>query len=202
MAYTNVWNTTNPVGSDPASNADDDIRKLRLDIQERMDTVLGTGNWTVDPVVSWTGANTLFLSWGAFSIITGGATWTNAAGSNYGLTTATPGTYQLYAHVPVPRGVVITGISVVGRTSASATIVGTLESVDATTSVPVQATLATVTLPVGTDQTVIDSSVLAVTVNSTSTNYLFYYLHIAMGAGTYFHGVRITYTRSSIVQAI
>ena len=49
MAHTNVWSNIIPAGSDALNTADDQIRQLRLDIQERMDEVVD--DWTADPVV-------------------------------------------------------------------------------------------------------------------------------------------------------
>ena len=49
MAYTNSWSNIVPAGSDALSTADDQIRRLRLDVQERMDDVVA--DWTADPVV-------------------------------------------------------------------------------------------------------------------------------------------------------
>lgn len=49
MAYTNSWTTVAPAGSAAANTADDEIRKLRLDLEERMNDLVN--DWTVDPVV-------------------------------------------------------------------------------------------------------------------------------------------------------
>lgn len=49
MAFTNVWSNIIPAGSDPANTADDEIRQLRLDVDERMDTLVG--DWSADPIV-------------------------------------------------------------------------------------------------------------------------------------------------------
>ncbi|KKK74752.1 hypothetical protein LCGC14_2880610 [marine sediment metagenome] len=49
MAYTNSWTTVAPAGSAAANTADDEIRKLRLDMEERMNDLVN--DWTVDPVV-------------------------------------------------------------------------------------------------------------------------------------------------------
>jgi hypothetical protein len=46
MPYSNVWSANTPLGPDPA-NVDDDLRKLRLDIQERMNDL---GDWTTNPI--------------------------------------------------------------------------------------------------------------------------------------------------------
>ena len=50
MAYTNSWTTVAPAGSAAANTADDEIRKLRLDLEERLEEV-AIVDITVDPVV-------------------------------------------------------------------------------------------------------------------------------------------------------
>lgn len=51
MTYTNVWSSAAPLGSIPASNIDEEIRKARLDIEERLlDKVFNTP-FTADPLV-------------------------------------------------------------------------------------------------------------------------------------------------------
>ena len=81
MAYSNSWSNIIPVSSDPLNTTDDQLRRLRLDVQERMDDLVD--DWTADPVVPktlaisrltgtpqvarvWTGAN--------FSLPSGAAT--------------------------------------------------------------------------------------------------------------------------------
>lgn len=49
MAYTNAWTDNVPLGSEAAKNIDDFMRRVRLDIHERMDNVVA--DWTADPVV-------------------------------------------------------------------------------------------------------------------------------------------------------
>lgn len=51
MPYTNPWVDNIPSGSAQASTIDDQLRQLRLDIHERMDTILDTGKkWGDDPI--------------------------------------------------------------------------------------------------------------------------------------------------------
>lgn len=52
MPFSNVWSNIIPAGSDPANTADDELRQLRLDIDERMDTIVG--DWSADPLFSIT----------------------------------------------------------------------------------------------------------------------------------------------------
>lgn len=49
MVYSNSWDDTHPPGSELAKNIDEAIRRLRLDIHERMDHVVA--DWEADPVV-------------------------------------------------------------------------------------------------------------------------------------------------------
>ena len=71
MAYTNVWTTTAPLGSIQANTLDDEIRKLRLDMQERLMTLFGmsAGNMAADPIApqNITIADLLTAARGSFS---------------------------------------------------------------------------------------------------------------------------------------
>jgi len=59
MAHSNAWSNVIPAGGDAANTADDAIRQLRLDIQERMDEVVD--DWTADPVVPFSHLNKIKL---------------------------------------------------------------------------------------------------------------------------------------------
>lgn len=49
MAYTNAWVTNVPAGGDPAKTADDHLRRLRLDLDERLSEIFV--DFDADPVV-------------------------------------------------------------------------------------------------------------------------------------------------------
>ena len=49
MPFTNAWSDVIPAGSAAANTIDDQIRQLRLDIHERMDSLID--DWTADPLV-------------------------------------------------------------------------------------------------------------------------------------------------------
>jgi hypothetical protein len=49
MAKTYPWSTIIPAGTEQASTADDHIRRLRLEIEERMNDIVE--DWSADPVV-------------------------------------------------------------------------------------------------------------------------------------------------------
>src|SRR6266576_1312768 len=52
MAYARVWTKANPPGGQAANTADDEIRNLREDIEQRMATLVGgwTTGFTSDPI--------------------------------------------------------------------------------------------------------------------------------------------------------
>lgn len=55
MPYTNTWSSASPVGSTTlAKDIDNEIRKARKDIEERMDTIIGSSAWSsaTDPVIN------------------------------------------------------------------------------------------------------------------------------------------------------
>jgi hypothetical protein len=62
MAYTRAWTNTTPADTDQASTLGAVTRNLRADIQERMDTLLGSGNWAVDPVAGFPVTKVMYLS--------------------------------------------------------------------------------------------------------------------------------------------
>ena len=41
MAYDNVWNEVQPAGANPANTADDNIRQLKLDFRQRINSIIG-----------------------------------------------------------------------------------------------------------------------------------------------------------------
>lgn len=76
MPYTDAWTNTSPPGSAAASSIDDEFRKLRLQIDERMASLVV--DWAADPVVPLaptTGPRTIIIPHASFV----GATSINAA---------------------------------------------------------------------------------------------------------------------------
>ena len=55
MAYTNTWSTTIPAGTLAANQIDTAIQQTRLDIAQRINTILGSlGSMSTDPVLNGT----------------------------------------------------------------------------------------------------------------------------------------------------
>jgi hypothetical protein len=51
MAYIEAWNEAAPIGATtPAADLDVEIQNLKVSIRERMDEIVGTGNWANDGV--------------------------------------------------------------------------------------------------------------------------------------------------------
>src|SRR2546421_10389685 len=107
MAYTNAWSEITPAGTDAANTADDAIRRLRLDLRERMaDLVV---SWNADPIVAQ--AKILGNVVGKTLIIPGAAFITNSDNTGYhpGMEVFNNGSVQIYDHVavagvPIPVG--------------------------------------------------------------------------------------------------
>lgn len=54
MAYTNAWNETTPLGTADANTIDDIFRSSKVDLRERLNSILGVaiGTALADPVVA------------------------------------------------------------------------------------------------------------------------------------------------------
>jgi hypothetical protein len=73
MAYSNAWSDVIPAGSELASHIDDQIRQLRLDLHERMNSLVV--DWTTDPVVlinPGSADNARYISADAFITVSAG----------------------------------------------------------------------------------------------------------------------------------
>lgn len=60
MPYTNPWSDNTPLGSNAADTMDDNMRRARLDVAERMNTILGSDNWRTQDPISLPGLLTAF----------------------------------------------------------------------------------------------------------------------------------------------
>lgn len=207
MAYTNVWSTTSPANGDPASGAAADIRKVRVDLYERM---LSLGiDLSNDPIIVLDGDNYLYVHWSQFQVIAGASLWTVNIGVNhYGVSPDTgAASYTMLAPLMLPRGVEITEIVVFGKTATSGTITINLKRLDMTSGSAVPSTLATVAIAADQNQKTETTGAISVTLDSTgATNLYFYYVECILvenGTGdTQFQGVKIKYERDNLLQVI
>lgn len=206
MTYTRGWSTIIPANADAASGAASDMRNIRVDIEERMDTLLGAGEWAKDPIEVFLADQFLMYHWSDFAVLTSsGGTWGASAGTLYGVTNGTLNTGVLYCPCLLPRGVTVTSIELLGQTGAGGSITATLESIDATTGTITQSTHATASMAASVTQSAVVSPTVAITIDATLTNYKFYYLKISFTAGSsnsWFQGVRVNYTRGGLGQTI
>jgi hypothetical protein len=130
MAYTDTWNENTPLGSDPANTADDNFRSLKLDIRERLNSIIGApiGTALADPVVASTSALsnipnlTPLVAVQTFKRLVAGAevvnsteysTYNTATRSSGELTLTISGTpgYRLIWPIDIPVGCTITDVS-------------------------------------------------------------------------------------------
>lgn len=194
MAYTRAWSTAIPGNTDPVDVASD-LSKLRVDITERMDTILGSGNWDNDPIVDLVSSIPLYVHWTQFSGLSTAVTWTVTNGSiqpNSGVT--------LYAPVIIPRGVTVTELRVFGNGTGTITL--TLEEVDATSGTPTTSVLATAARSTA-SYGYTSSGTISQTINSTSSTYKYYYLKAVLTNGSsVFTGAELLFTRNGLDKTI
>jgi hypothetical protein len=107
MAKTYDWSTIVPAGSEQASTADDHIRRLRLEIEERMNDIVQ--DWSADPVVLRTSealiGTRLVIHNSAFVVEPGTAGTVAYGDTNLEITTDVE---PMRAPVPLRAGLVIT----------------------------------------------------------------------------------------------
>lgn len=200
MAYTNVWSVLTPANTDPASGAASDMRKIRLDVQERMETLLGTGKWADDPITAYVKDVPWFIHWSRFVALAG--TTPTSVNSQFGL--AVGGTTTFYAPVSLPRGITISEMSLFGSTGPGSQVL-TLESIDATTGTVTQATLATVTMGASLSQHKETVSGLSVAIDDDITNFIYYYLKLVStfsSSANGFQGALLKFSRANIGQTV
>ena len=85
MAHTNSgWPTNIPAGSDALNTADDQLRRLRLDIKERMNDIVD--DWTADPIVRKTLDVSRLVGTPDLAVVYTGAAFALASGGSPGTT--------------------------------------------------------------------------------------------------------------------
>lgn len=140
MPFTNPWSNIIPAGSDPANTADDELRQLRLDIDERMDTIVP--DWSADPLFVLTGIRkTIFWTDGTLDPGSGDSSLTKGWG---GLSLAIPGALTPAAlldtmiwrtRIPLPVGAILQKVDVrVYRDQAAAVVIFGISRVTETPS--------------------------------------------------------------------
>ena len=123
MAYTQAWSNLIPLGSAAASTADDELRALRRDVQERMDTILGAGKWATDPVVTYPIAGIKqYLSIFSGQLVSGGAGVSSAVfnAANFQLTSSGAGSAKFMIPFSLPVGYTLTQAKLFGVTGGVA----------------------------------------------------------------------------------
>lgn len=206
MTYTNPWSDSYPANTDPASNSASDLRRIRVDMNERMETLLGPGNFESDPVVVLADSYKHFMHWSEFLVFSGASAWSASAPTKYGISPSTNTSYTLYAPVRLPRGAVVTELAIVGYTNTSyGPITATLESIACTASVS-QTTHATAVVPASTSQGRFSSGVVAVTIDNTASNYTYYYIKVVMASTgatqLAMQGVELVYTKPNLSHSL
>lgn len=198
MPYTNAWSDSIPTGAELARNIDDQIRQLRLDVHERMDSLVA--DWTADPVVlSPTGSSDLiriipYSSWlndyhgvAGVGIFDGVAV--GASGS---------GPYVATVNAVIPRNATITNIvhNISPEVGGLITWTFKLLSVDFPVAAPISPTTV-FSMSTSTDGIqVMDSGVVSLTLDSDNKIYSFAFEDTAGAAGKLCQiiATKVTYT--------
>lgn len=161
MSHTRPWPFLSPSPNRPSNEADDAIRELRVDIEERMAHLLpGIGNWTADPIVAPAFTRYMFMHYSQFrpfGQLFGAAAGT-AAGKisgtefNGGVRIVGSGSLTLQADIQIPVGSTIVDIDLLGVTAANTSIVGNILKLNAVIPPYTLTTLATRTIAASTAQ--------------------------------------------------
>lgn len=205
MPYTDGWNTTRPAGSVSAKNIDDEIRLLRLQLQERFNDVLVV-DMAADPLVlkdEVSGlANDLTRIIPFCAFLSDLHTKENDLDFAIGRIQGFVGEPALFAPVVIPVGCIITKIEYLVDIHDVTVVEARFYSV-AFSDAPAAATVInTLDMTVGGGPKIFPTPVLAITVDANTT----YYVVISPSAGTFnngffLHGVRITFNRPALANA-
>lgn len=193
MAFTRSWSTSTPADGNNANTADNELRNLRVDIDERL-TALGFDLTKTDDIWQPSAARYLFVHWSAFNLSGETVPTISAPHLEHGTSAAN----TLYAPIHLPRGVVITEISAHGVISNSST--STIKLCYADITAPASPTVTTIATLTFTAVQGIQTATLGPphTVDALPSNMRYYFLESYAGtsgfAGTRLQGVRIKYT--------
>ncbi len=182
MAYTRVWTRNNPPGGQAANTADDEIRNLRQDTEERMGTLVTGWDTTTptDPIIvrpeilgNVTGKK-LTLHWAAF-VKEWDLSSTNAGDFDDKYVIG-PINSIYVCPLPLPVGDIITSVTfMVGL--ASGTMICALHR-GSYSAVPTDVVIGSVNITTGTDQVTPNISGLPHTILADTM----YYLSFSIGA--------------------
>jgi hypothetical protein len=124
MAYTNGWSEITPAGTDQASTMDDSVRRLRLDMRQRMETLIGVGAWNTDPV--GTLAGNVFYIPATHSFLRDNVAWTVNNSSISANAAST--TIAVYTPIVLPFNAIITKVRVALQWFTGSTFTGNIYS--------------------------------------------------------------------------
>ena len=165
MPHTNPWTNILPLGSQQASTADDELRKLRLDIFERCSDFIV--DWTADPVVlSPTAVRAALGSTSGYKV--------NTFSANDQATILAGNDHSYNVTQLLPDDIAVQAIAYVG---GACTVVYELHSIQLNTGVDTQIA------SVGTTISGPITPVLADNINATIGTGLAYYLKLSCTGG-------------------
>jgi len=225
VTYTRPWSNAAPSGARAANQADDIMREIRVDVEERLGTLLaGVGTWTNDPIASSTVTRYQYIHWSGFNILTGksvvmgGNVFTvgvaleyDSTLYNYGIKTVdgSGGPVSLVLArkflLPVPCTIVDVDL-IAGVAQASSSVAAQILLVDTTTTTPTETSLASRTLSNPTTQgaySVSSGANINQAVSGDDKEYVYAKITLttdsAVNPSFGFQGIRIRYTHEPFV---
>lgn len=193
MAYSRAWSNVTPSGSALANTVDDEIRNLRVDIQERLDTILGAGKWATDPIADLTSKVLYIPGWAGMK---GADTGVGFVDNTYGLSLTNNGNAIWFIPIVLPQGCTITGIQIPYSVGVGQTLDANFTSVGG-------ATLAT---PISISGALSGNASFGALTQSTNTAFLGVSIKLTAG-GTFSSiprasGLIVTYTKPTLIASI
>lgn len=204
MSFTNRWRTTIPSSVVKVNQVDDHIRRLRVDIDERMD---GEGvDWSADPITT-TANRYQYVPWSGFKINTVAGATANLAITDGGLSSAAAQTFTMRSPILAVRGGVIDALHLSCAVGANGSIPWALVQIN-TTGAPAETVVSSGTVAAATSQgNQALATSIAHTIDATASNYMYYFVYLtftqtAASGGPIIQGLRIKYTISSVMTRV
>lgn len=177
--YSRSWRNTLPSRGTPSDLIDEEIRQVRTDFQERLESV-GIDLTTNNTTVTQTRHN--FVHWSRFIKIGGnwtGATLTGTFGFGVAITNQVTG-QDFYFPITTARGVTLDEVSLIANV-ANGTVGWEIYRVDAATNAKTSHASGTLTAPLAAGEHLLTGSDL--TIDDNPNNFYLYHLKITVTPG-------------------
>lgn len=179
MPYTSIWRNTIPSRSD--KDAAVHIRRVRQDIQDRFNGMLGGSGWETDPI---SGQKYIYFHMSAFEIAyvaSGGLAITDFNVSSGGLRQSNTGTHTVRCPLRLPRGATIDDIVLTCSTGTTGTIPWAIRRLEANAAT--ETTIDSGTVASNTSLGNVTLSTTDGAIDDTASNMYYYYVNMQLANG-------------------